>query len=190
MFNYAPPYLSDAIFYDDATVGFWGHFAGEDWPRDRTQRAIEMVRVLFVVETSRRALGRTAARLASEPVGAGLSRPSAEAPQPEGAALAQYTLGRGSELRSGTMDGAGRLLLRWLWQSTTTSSEREMKRVVLNRKNSLFVGNLRGGRTAAILASLTSNCRRLDVDPQLYLTRLLINLPAVQMSELAATSGR
>ena len=35
-------------------------------------------------------------------------------------------------------------------------SEREMKRVVLNRKNSLFVGNPRSGRTAAILASLTS----------------------------------
>ena len=32
-------------------------------------------------------------------------------------------------------------------------SEREMKRVVLNRKNSLFVGNPRGGRTAAILAA-------------------------------------
>ena len=32
-------------------------------------------------------------------------------------------------------------------------SEREMKRVVLNRKNSLFVGNPRGGRTAAILAN-------------------------------------
>ena len=29
-------------------------------------------------------------------------------------------------------------------------SEREMKRVVLTRKNSLFVGNSRGGRTAAI----------------------------------------
>jgi hypothetical protein len=42
-----------------------------------------------------------------------------------------------------------------------------MKRVVLNRKNSLFVGNPRGGRTAAILASLTSTCRRQDVtDPQ------------------------
>ena len=36
-------------------------------------------------------------------------------------------------------------------------SVREMKRVVLNRKNSLFVGNARGGRTAAILASLTSS---------------------------------
>jgi hypothetical protein len=38
-------------------------------------------------------------------------------------------------------------------------SEREMKRVVLNRKNSLFVGNMSGGRTAAVLASVTSTCR-------------------------------
>jgi hypothetical protein len=65
-------------------------------------------------------------------------------------------------------------------------SEREMKRVVLNRKNSLFVGNARGGRTAAILASLTSSCRRHDVDPQRYLTQLLVNLPAARLSELAA----
>jgi transposase len=57
---------------------------------------------------------------------------------------------------------------------------------VLNRKNSLFVGNARGGRTAAILASLTSTCRRLDLDPQLYLTQLLVNLPSARMSELQA----
>jgi hypothetical protein len=57
-------------------------------------------------------------------------------------------------------------------------SEREMKRVVLHRKNSLFVGNARGGRTAAILASLTSTCRRHEIDPQLYLTQLLTNLPS------------
>ena len=65
-------------------------------------------------------------------------------------------------------------------------SEREMKRVVLNRKNSLFVGNARGGRTAAILASLTSSCRRHDVDPQRYLTQLLVNLPAARLSDLPA----
>jgi hypothetical protein len=63
-------------------------------------------------------------------------------------------------------------------------SEREMKRVVLNRKNSLFVGNPRGGRTAAILATLTSTCRRNDVGPQLYLTQLRANLSQVQRSEL------
>jgi transposase len=63
--------------------------------------------------------------------------------------------------------------------------EREMKRVVLNRKNSLFVGNARGGRTAAILASLTSTCRRHDIDPQLYLTQLLVSLPSMPTSQLA-----
>jgi len=65
-------------------------------------------------------------------------------------------------------------------------SEREMKRVVLNRKNSLFVGNVRGGRTAAILASLTSTCRRHDIDPQVYLTQLLVNLPCTPDRDLPA----
>jgi transposase len=65
-------------------------------------------------------------------------------------------------------------------------SEREIKRVVLNRKNSLFVGNPRGGRTAAILASLTSTCRRHDIDPQLYLTQLLVNLPTTKLDQLPA----
>jgi transposase len=63
-------------------------------------------------------------------------------------------------------------------------SEREMKRIVLHRKNSLFVGNPRGGKTASILASLTSTCRRHDIDPQLYLTQLLVNLPQAKMSDL------
>ena len=64
------------------------------------------------------------------------------------------------------------------------ASEREMKRIVLNRKNSLFVGNERAGRSAAILSSLASTCRRHDLDPQRYLTQLLINLPATPLSQL------
>jgi transposase len=63
-------------------------------------------------------------------------------------------------------------------------SEREMKRVVINRKNSLFVGNERGGRTMAILSSFTSTCRRLGIDSQLYLTQLITNLPALKQDEL------
>jgi hypothetical protein len=58
-------------------------------------------------------------------------------------------------------------------------------RLRLNRKNSLFVGNERGGQTAAILSSLTSTCRRHDIDPQRYVTQLLTNLPATPISELA-----
>lgn len=63
-------------------------------------------------------------------------------------------------------------------------SEREIKRIVLNRKNSLFVGNQRGGATAAILAGLTSTCRRHSIDPQHYLTQLLTNLPDTPISQL------
>ena len=64
------------------------------------------------------------------------------------------------------------------------ASEREMKRQALNRKNSLFVGSPRGGETAAILSSLTSSCRRHGVDPQVYLTQLLVNLPRTPTAEL------
>ena len=64
------------------------------------------------------------------------------------------------------------------------ASEREMKRVVINRKNSLFVGNERGGRTMAILSSMTSTCRRLGIDSQLYLTQLLTNIPIIKQQEL------
>jgi len=63
-------------------------------------------------------------------------------------------------------------------------SEREMKRIALNRKNSLFVGNERGGQTAAVLSTLTSTCRRHGIDPQVYLTQLLTNLTSTPVSQL------
>ena len=88
-----------------------------------------------------------------------------------------YALSQWTELNVFCSDGAVSI--------DNNISEREMKRVVLNRKNSLFVGNPRGGRTAAILASLTSTCRRHDIDPQLYLTQLLTNLSQVRKSELS-----
>jgi hypothetical protein len=87
-----------------------------------------------------------------------------------------YALGQWRELNVFSTDGA--VLI------DNNVSEREMKRAVLNRENSLFVGNPRGGRTAAILASLTSICRRHDIDPQRYITQLLINLPLVSISQL------
>ena len=88
-----------------------------------------------------------------------------------------YALNQWAELNVFCSDGAVPI--------DNNVSEREMKRVVLNRKNSLFVGNPRGGRTAAILASITSTCRRHELDPQLYLTQLLMNLPQAKMSELS-----
>ena len=66
--------------------------------------------------------------------------------------------------------------------------EQEMKRIALLRKNAPFVGSERGGATAAILSSITSTCRRLGINRQLYLTQLLVNLPSLPMSFPRATS--
>jgi len=63
-------------------------------------------------------------------------------------------------------------------------AEQEMKRMALGRKNFLFVGSPRGGRTAAILASITSTCRRHGINPELYLTQLLANLPATPITQV------
>jgi transposase len=88
-----------------------------------------------------------------------------------------YALNQWNELNVFTTDGAVPL--------DNNVSEREMKRICLNRKNSLFVGNERGGQTAAILSSLTSTCRRHGIDPQRYLTQLLTNLLATPISQIS-----
>jgi transposase len=173
-------------------AGCWSHtrrkiIEAEKAAPEIAQQAIEMVRALYAVEKQAAALS-VAERLdlrqsQSAPVLAQLRQKLLSwkeqlLPKHPMAEAVNYALGQWTELNTFCFDGAVPI--------DNNISEREMKRVVLNRKNSLFVGNPRGGRTAAILASLTSTCRRLDVDPQLYLTQLLINLPAVQMSELAA----
>ena len=88
-----------------------------------------------------------------------------------------YALNQWNELNVYTTDGAVPI--------DNNASEREMKRICLNRKNSLFVGNERGGATAAILSSITSTCRRHSIDPQRYLTQLLTNLPATPISQIS-----
>jgi len=88
-----------------------------------------------------------------------------------------YALNQWNELNVFTTDGAVPI--------DNNVSEREMKRICLNRKNSLFVGNERGGQTAAILSSITSTCRRHAIDPQRYLTQLLVNLPVAPISRLS-----
>jgi len=63
-------------------------------------------------------------------------------------------------------------------------AEQQMKRVALLRKNALFVGTARGGETTAIISSITSTCRRHDINPQVYLTQLLTSLQTTPTSQL------
>jgi len=172
-------------------AGCWAHLRrkvieAEKAAPEIAREAIELVRALYAIERQAGAASveerLKLRRERSAPVLADLRQrllvwKERLLPKHPMAEAINYALGQWTELNVFCSDGAVSI--------DNNVSEREMKRVVLNRKNSLFVGNPRGGRTAAILASLTSTCRRHDVDPQLYLTQLLTNLSQVRRSELA-----
>jgi transposase len=65
--------------------------------------------------------------------------------------------------------------------------ERAFKPVALGRKNWLFAGSDKGGETAAILMSLCTTCKNLEIDPQAYLRDVLDRIsthPARLIEEL------
>ncbi len=58
------------------------------------------------------------------------------------------------------------------------AAERALRPIAVGRNNWLFVGSATGGQTAAILFSITSTCRRLNLDPFAYLRDVLACLAA------------
>jgi transposase len=173
-------------------AGCWAHarrkvIEAEKAAPEIAREAVALVRALYDVERQAKEVSAAERlelrRTRSAPVLAGLREKllgwkEQLLPKHPMAEAVNYALGQWEELTVFCSDGDVPI--------DNNVSEREMKRVVLNRKNSLFVGNARGGRTAAILASLTSSCRRNEVDPQLYLTQLLMNLPSLRVRDLPA----
>ena len=171
-------------------AGCWAHARRKLVEAERSapeiaREAVEKVRLLYAVERQGKELSTEARlelrRARSAPLLTALREKligwkQQLLPKHPMAEAVSYILGQWEELNVFCRDGSVPI--------DNNVSEREMKRVVLNRKNSLFVGNARGGRTAAILASVTSSCRRHEVDPQLYLTQLLVNLPSLRVRHL------
>jgi transposase len=65
------------------------------------------------------------------------------------------------------------------------ASERAMRPAALGRKNFLFAGSDEGGRTTAVLYTLTQTCRRHGIDPFVYLRDVLTRLAQGDFQELA-----
>jgi transposase len=196
--NFKNTLLADAYGgYDGVVVGndiiragCWAHARRRFVDAEKThpviaQEAVKMIRGLFAVEDEAKAMG-DADRLClrqsrTQPILLGLREKlwtwkEQLLPKHPMAEAVNYALNQWKELNVFASDGAVPI--------DNNISEREMKRVVLNRKNSLFVGNERGGKTAAILSSITSTCRRHAIDPQRYLTQLLTNLPGTPISQI------
>ncbi len=64
-------------------------------------------------------------------------------------------------------------------------AERTIRPVAVGRKNWLFAGSDRGGRTAAILMSFTQTCKDLDIDPFSYLRDVLARIASHPMKNLS-----
>jgi hypothetical protein len=66
-------------------------------------------------------------------------------------------------------------------------AERALRPVAVGRKNWLFFGSHTGGRTAAILTSFITTCKRLHLDPFAYLRDVFERIsahPATRLDEL------
>jgi hypothetical protein len=196
--DYQQTLLADAYGgYDGVVVksdltraGCWAHARRKFVDAEKThppiaQEAVGIIRQLYAVEHKARDFGNEdrlgLRQVESQPI---LNRFQQRLwtwkdqllPKHPMAEAINYTLNQWKELNVFAGDGAVPI--------DNNISERDIKRVVLNRKNSLFVGNERGGRTAAILSSVTSTCKRHGIDPQHYLTQLLTNLPATPLSQI------
>jgi len=63
-------------------------------------------------------------------------------------------------------------------------AENAIRPIVLGRKNWLFAGSDKGGRTAAVLSSFVASCRRQGIDPFAYLRDVLTNFAACPINEI------
>ena len=57
-------------------------------------------------------------------------------------------------------------------------AERMLRAQAIGRKNGTFLGSDRGGRTAAVLYTMTVSCKHHDIDPFAYLDDILRRLPS------------
>lgn len=73
------------------------------------------------------------------------------------------------------------------------SCENAIRPIAVGRKNWLFAGSERGGHAAATIYSLIESCKRVDVDPFLYLRDVLVRVcthPAARVHELVPANWK
>ncbi|MHB8413746.1 MAG: IS66 family transposase [Candidatus Acidiferrales bacterium] len=66
-------------------------------------------------------------------------------------------------------------------------TERSLRGIAVGRKNWMFYGSDNGGRTAAVLTSFITTCKRLGIDPFAYLRDIFERIsthPGSQLEEL------
>lgn len=182
----------DGLYATGATeVACWAHarrkfVEARDTDPVRCDHALAAVRALYAVERRGRELTSDARRslrqAESGPVLRALgewldtTRPAALPKSPLGQAIT-YALNQWAALNVYATDGDLAI--------DNNPAERALRGVAVGRKNWLFWGSDGGGRTAAVLTSLTATCGRHGIDPWAYLSDVLTRLPSHPADRIA-----
>jgi hypothetical protein len=175
---------------DVTEVACWAHarrkfFDAKDSDPERSAQMLSMVQRLYAIESKARALdeeGCLALRQQqSLPILTQVkswldAECQAVLPRSPMALAIQYVLNQWDALNAYATSG--------FLNIDNNAAERALKPVAIGRKNWLFAGNDRGGRTAATLWSLIGSAMRHDLDPQRYLTSVLAKIATTPISEL------
>jgi transposase len=178
---------------DVIEVACWAHTRRkfyEAQPSDlmRSTVMLAYIRLLYDVEREARDLkldgeGRLALRQAkSIPIlddiraYLGQELPKVLPKSPEGQAIA-YALSNWEALTRYAGDGD--------LEIDNNGAERSLRGVAVGRKNWLFFGSDNGGRTAALLTSFITTCKRLGIDPFAYLRDIFERISTHPQSRLA-----
>jgi len=107
-----------------------------------------------------------------------MEKPKVLPKSPMGVAI-DYTLSNWEALLRYTDDGD--------LEIDNNGAERSLRPIVVGRRNWLFYGSDKGGRTGAVLSSLIASCKRLRIEPFTYLRDLFARIsthPHHQLDEL------
>lgn len=63
-------------------------------------------------------------------------------------------------------------------------AERFIRPMTIGRKNWLFIGSMKAGKSAATIMSLVQTCRRLKINPQAYLEDVLCKVPDFNQKDM------
>jgi transposase len=148
------------------------HFEAQSSDLMRSTVMLAYIRLLYDVEREAKVIGLTGdARKALRQTKSlpilddiktylELEQPAVLPKSPEGTAIS-YTLSNWDALVRYCDDGD--------LEIDNNGAERSLRGIAVGRRNWTFLGSDNGGRTAAILTSITATCKRLSVDPFEYL---------------------
>jgi hypothetical protein len=158
-----------------AEVGCWAHgrrrfYEARTSDPERAHEALARIRLLYEVERAGKELN-DADRLAlrRERSAPALERLDAWLREQANRALPKSPIGEAIGYARSNWAAPNRYLEAGYLAIDNNAAERALRPVAMSRKNWLFCGSEGGGRTAAILFSMTASFRGLGIDPFAYL---------------------